>query len=53
MAIGSGPWKLDSWSKGDRIALDKNPDYVNHGKLAENPGAPYMDRLIVTTVPEA
>ncbi len=52
VAIGSGPWKLDSWTKGDRIVLDKNPDYVNHGKLAENPGAPYMDRLIVTTVPE-
>ncbi|WP_172332392.1 ABC transporter substrate-binding protein [Mangrovicoccus sp. HB161399] len=52
VAIGSGPWKLDSWTKGDRIVLEKNPDYVNHGKLAENPGAPYMDRLIVTTVPE-
>lgn len=53
VAIGSGPWKLDSWTKGDRIVLDRNPNYVNHGKLAENPGAPYMDRLIVTTVPEA
>jgi len=26
-AIGSGPWKLVSWTKGDRIVLAKNPDY--------------------------
>jgi peptide/nickel transport system substrate-binding protein len=52
VAIGSGPWKLDSWTKGDRIVLDRNDAYVNHGKLAQNPGAPYMDRLIITTVPE-
>ncbi len=52
VAIGSGPWKLDSWAKGDRIVLDKNPDYVNHGKLAKNPGAPYMDRLVISVVPE-
>lgn len=52
VAIGSGPWKLESWTKGDKIVLDRNPDYVNHGKLAENPGAPYMDRLVITTVPE-
>ena len=52
VAIGSGPWKLDSWTKGDQIVLEKNPDYKNFGKLAENPGAPYEDRLLVTTVPE-
>ena len=52
VAIGSGPWKLDSWTKGDRIVLDKNPDYRNFGKLAENDGAPHEDRLLVTTVPE-
>lgn len=52
-AIGSGPWMLQSWTRGDRIVLDRNPAYVNHGKLADNPGAPHMERLIITTVPEA
>jgi peptide/nickel transport system substrate-binding protein len=52
VAIGSGPWSLESWNKGDRIVLDRNSEYVNHGKLADNPGAPYMDRLIVKVVPE-
>jgi len=51
-AIGSGPWKLESWTKGDKIVLKKNPDYVNFGKLAENKGAPYMDGLVISVVPE-
>lgn len=51
-AIGSGPWKLESWTKGDKIVLKRNPDYVNFGKLAENKGAPYMDGLTITVVPE-
>ncbi|SNR53322.1 ABC transporter substrate-binding protein [Puniceibacterium sediminis] len=51
-AIGSGPWKLISWTKGDRIVLEKNADYTNFGKLADNPGAPYEDGLIIAVVPE-
>ena len=51
-AIGSGPWTLQSWTKGDKIVLKKNPDYVNYGKLADNKGAPYMDGLDITVVPD-
>ena len=51
-AIGSGPWKLTSWTKGDKIVLAKNAAYKNFGKLADNKGAPYMDGLVITTVPE-
>lgn len=51
-AIGSGPWKLVSWTKGDKIVLAKNPTYKNFGKLPENKGAPYMDGLVISTVPE-
>jgi peptide/nickel transport system substrate-binding protein len=52
VAIGSGPWKLVSWTKGDKIVLEKNPAYRNFGKLAENKGPPYIDRLIIPVVPE-
>ena len=52
VAIGSGPWSLVSWTKGDRIVMARNPAYRNFGKLAENKGAPYMDGLVITTVPE-
>ncbi|MBT9290931.1 ABC transporter substrate-binding protein [Prosthecodimorpha staleyi] len=51
-AVGSGPWKLVSWTKGDRIVLAKNPGYRNFGKLAANKGAPYMDGLVISVVPE-
>ena len=51
-AVGSGPWKLESWSKGDKIVLSKNANYKNFGKLATNPGAPYEDGLIISVVPE-
>lgn len=51
-AIGSGPWKLVSWTKGDRLVFEKNADYTNFGKLAENPGAPYEDGLVISVVPE-
>ena len=52
VAIGSGPWKFVSWTKGDRIVLERNPYYRNFGKLAENKGPPYMPRLVITVVPE-
>lgn len=51
-AIGSGPWKLVSWTKGDRIVLARNDDYKNFGKLADNPGAPHEEGLIIAVVPE-
>lgn len=51
-AVGSGPWMLESWTRGDRIALSAFQNYTNHGKLAENPGAPHMAGLDIITVPE-
>lgn len=52
-AIGTGPWKLVSWTKGNEIVLDKNPSYVRFGRPAENPGPAYLDKLIVRQIPEA
>jgi peptide/nickel transport system substrate-binding protein len=50
--IGTGPFKLVEWIKGDTVTLEKNPDYVNWGRPLENDGPPHVDRLIVRTVPE-
>lgn len=52
-AIGTGPWKLVSWTQGSQIVLESNADYKNFGRPVDNPGAPYIDRLIVRTMPEA
>ena len=50
--IGTGPFKLVEWVKGDQVTLEKNPKYRNFGKPVENSGPPHIDRLIVRTVPE-
>lgn len=52
-AIGTGPWQLVNWARGDEIVLEKNPDYRNFGRPVENSGAPYLDRLVVRQIPEA
>lgn len=52
-AIGTGPWKLVKWTKGDEIDLEKNPKYVKYGRPADNSGAPYLDKLVVRQIPEA
>jgi ABC-type transport system substrate-binding protein len=31
VAMGTGPWKLNTWSKANYISLDKNPTYWNEG----------------------
>ncbi len=51
-AVGTGPWKLASWSKGSEIVLEANADYVNRGRPVDNPGAPKADRLVIRTMPE-
>ncbi|MCB1970235.1 MAG: ABC transporter substrate-binding protein [Geminicoccaceae bacterium] len=51
--IGAGPFKLVEWIKGDRVILEKNPDYTNFGRPFDNKGPVQFDRLVISTVPEA
>ncbi|MEQ8968336.1 MAG: ABC transporter substrate-binding protein [Azospirillaceae bacterium] len=51
--IGTGPFSLVEWRKGDQVVLERNPDYRNFGKPVENDGPPHIERLVVRTVPEA
>ncbi|MEB3210711.1 MAG: ABC transporter substrate-binding protein [Leptolyngbyaceae bacterium] len=53
VAVGTGPWTVERWTPGKELVLEPNPTYVNRGRPVENPGAPYLDRLIIETVPEA
>lgn len=32
--VGTGTFKFDSWTRGDRLTLVKNPDHRNAGKVA-------------------
>ena len=38
--VGTGPFKLVEWRSGDRLILEKNPDYWQAGK-------PYLDGLTI------
>jgi peptide/nickel transport system substrate-binding protein len=43
--VGSGPFILKSWNAGDRMVLEKNPDYWNKGH-------PYLDRITLKPLPD-
>ena len=51
--VGTGPWKVMDWQRGDEMILERNPVYVNFGQPVDNPGPPQVERLIVKTVTDA
>jgi 4-phytase/acid phosphatase/peptide/nickel transport system substrate-binding protein len=44
--VGTGPYILKSWTAGDRMVLEKNPNYWNKGH-------PYLDRIILKPLPDS
>ena len=44
-AVGTGAFIFKEWRKGDRVVLEKNPNYWN--------GAPQSNRLVFRTIKEA
>jgi peptide/nickel transport system substrate-binding protein len=43
--IGTGPFIMKSWTAGDRLVLEKNPNYWDKGK-------PYLDRVVMRPLPD-
>ncbi|MET3290005.1 UNVERIFIED_CONTAM: peptide/nickel transport system substrate-binding protein [Brevibacillus sp. OAP136] len=43
--MGTGPFRLAEWQRGQKVALEKNPDYWQQGK-------PYLDGVELVQVPE-
>lgn len=44
--VGTGPFKLAEWSRGQFIRLERNPDY--HGE-----GQPHLEELVFPILPDA
>jgi len=44
--VGTGPFKLAEWKKGEKIVLVKNENYWQKGK-------PYLDKIVFRVIPEA
>lgn len=51
--VGSGPFKFAAWQQGTKVVLERNPDYRWSPAPVTNPGAPYLDRVIFTVIPDA
>ena len=45
MAVGSGPWKVKEWVRGDHMTFEANADYFQ--------GRPHLDRIIMKVIPDA
>jgi 4-phytase/acid phosphatase/peptide/nickel transport system substrate-binding protein len=43
---GTGPFVLKSWTAGDRLVLERNPNYWNAGR-------PYLDRVVMRPLPDS
>lgn len=44
--IGTGPFLLDNWIRGDHLTMVRNPNYWKTDK-------PYLDQIIVKIIPDA
>ena len=44
--VGTGPFVLKSWNAGDRMVLERNPNYWNKGR-------PYLDRVVMRPLPDS
>jgi peptide/nickel transport system substrate-binding protein len=44
--VGTGPFVVKSWTAGDRMVLEKNPNYWDKGK-------PYLDRVVMRPLPDS
>ncbi|WP_246844142.1 ABC transporter substrate-binding protein [Hydrocoleum sp. CS-953] len=51
-AIGTGPFKFVEWTQGEQLVLEPNPDYKNYGRTVDNSGTPYINKLVIKTMPE-
>src|SRR5262249_51943483 len=43
--VGTGPFVLGPWKRGEALTLEKNPHYWQHGK-------PYLDKIVFKSAPD-
>ncbi|TWT02682.1 ABC transporter substrate-binding protein [Reyranella sp. CPCC 100927] len=44
--VGTGPFVLKSWTAGDRLVVERNPNYWDKAR-------PYLDRVVLRPLPDA
>jgi peptide/nickel transport system substrate-binding protein len=55
LPIGTGAFKATEYKQGDRLVMERNPDWwgTSIGTWNTEKGAPYLDKIIVAFVPDA
>ena len=51
-AVGTGPYKLESFTVGQETVLVRNDDYAWGSDLSENQGPPHIARLTLREIPD-
>jgi peptide/nickel transport system substrate-binding protein len=51
-AVGTGSYKLKEWQTGQKIVLERNPDYAWPPAFFANRGAPYIEQIQYKVIPE-
>jgi 4-phytase/acid phosphatase/peptide/nickel transport system substrate-binding protein len=44
--VGTGPFVIKSWTAGDRMVLERNPNYWDKDR-------PYLDRIVIRPLPDS
>ena len=50
--VGTGPFRFVEWVQGNRIVLERNPDYAWPRPGTRNDGPAYLDRVVFRTIAE-
>ncbi|TVR98388.1 MAG: ABC transporter substrate-binding protein, partial [Trueperaceae bacterium] len=50
--VGTGPFRFVEWVQGNRIVLERNPDYAWPRPGTSNDGPAYLDRVVFRTIAE-
>jgi peptide/nickel transport system substrate-binding protein len=50
--MSAGPFKFKEWKTGDRIVLERNPDFTWGPSFLNNGGAPYFDTIQIRFITE-
>jgi len=51
-AVGTGPFKFESWEAGSRITMVRNEDYQTRVPWFENRGPAYFDKVVFYNMPD-